>query len=167
MTPDNSNTDPGLDDVPCRRFLKAAAAAGGLAGFGGTGLAAAQSGEDGGEHEYDWLDATLDSYWYSLYNMNTTIAVSGVGVLFPRTEEQRRMFQQRLAGILQNSEVDRPPVRNPNLNVAPFTEGDPYFTQPPVAPFTEPGVQRIHADTMAWDREEMSHVVTPASVAWT
>ncbi|RDI69523.1 plasmid stabilization protein [Halopelagius longus] len=130
---------------------------------------------------YEWQDATLDSYWYSLYNMNTTIAVSGVGVLFPHNEQQKKMFKKRLRAILKHSEVDKPPIKNPNLNMAPFTEGDPHFTQKPVAPFTvdsrkhqhgdghgeAPTVQRIHANTMAWNREEMSHVVSPSSVAWT
>nr|WP_115795651.1 plastocyanin/azurin family copper-binding protein [Halorussus sp. JP-T4] len=115
---------------------------------------------------YNCQDATWDSYWYSLYNMNTTIAVSGVGVLFPHNEQQQQMFEQRLRGILQNADVDRPPIRNPNLNMAPFTEGDPQFTQQPVAPFSA-DVERIHADTMAWDESEMSGVVSPASVAWT
>ncbi|WP_321112796.1 cupredoxin domain-containing protein [Halorussus salinisoli] len=115
---------------------------------------------------YDWQEATWDSYWYSLYNMNTSIAVSGVGVLFPDNEEQQQMFEERIAGFLQNSDVEKPPIKNPNLNVTPFTEGDPHFTQKPVAPFSA-DVDRIDASTMAWDRSEMSGVVSPASVAWT
>jgi plastocyanin len=119
-----------------------------------------------GETAYSWQDATWDAYWYSLYNMNSTIAVSGVGVLFPHNEEQQQVFEQRLQGLLQNADVERPPIKSANLNVAPFTEGDPHFTQKPVAPFTG-DAERIHADTMAWDDAEMSGVVSPASVAWT
>ncbi|MFC4451325.1 cupredoxin domain-containing protein [Halorussus aquaticus] len=131
-----------------------------------TGDGTTQTTQDAQQAAYDWREATWDSYWYSLYNMNTTIAVSGVGVLFPHNEQQQKLFTQRLEGILKNSDVDRPPIKNPNLNVAPFTEGDPHFTQKPVAPFSA-DVERIHADTMAWDRSEMSGVVSPASVAWT
>ena len=160
---DSSDIESRIDEASRRRFLKAAAATGGVAGVGN--LASAQTETD--EQAYDWLDATLDSYWYSLYNMNTTIAVSGVGVIFPHNEQQRQMFRKRLKAILKNSDADKPPVKSPNLNMAPFTGGDPHFTQKPVAPFTDESVQRIHADTMAWDREEMTHVVSPASAAWT
>lgn len=158
---DRSKVEHTLDGASRRSFLKMAAAAGAIAG---TGLASARPLPH--DETYEWPDATLDSYWYSLYNMNTTIAVSGVGVLFPHNKQQRKMFQKRLKAILKHSDVDRPPVKNPNLNVAPFTEGDPHFTQKPVAPFSA-NVGRIHANTMAWNREEMSHVVSPASVAWT
>lgn len=98
--------------------------------------------------------------------MTTAIAVSGVGVVFPHNQQQQKMFTQRLKGILRNSDVERPPIKNPNLNVAPFTKGDPHFTQKPVAPFSA-DVERIHASTMAWDQSKMSGVMSPASVAWT
>ena len=161
---DDSKTERTIDIASRRSFLKAAVAAGGIAGVGGVANAGLQT-QDAASN-YDWLDATLDAYWYSLYNMNTTIAVSGVGVLFPHNEQQREMFQKRLQAILKHSEVDKPPIKNPNLNMAPFTAGDPHFTQKPVAPFSA-DVERIHANTMAWDRDKMSHVVSPASVAWT
>ncbi len=131
-----------------------------------TGSGTTQTTQASQQAAYDWQEATWDSYWYSLYNMNTTIAVSGVGVLFPHNEQQQQMFTHRLEGILKNADVKRPPIKNPNLNVAPFTEGDPHFTQKPVAPFSA-DVERINASTMAWDQSEMSGVVSPASVAWT
>jgi hypothetical protein len=130
--------------------------------FGGS----QQTTQQAAQSAYAWQDATWDSYWYSLYNMNTTIAVSGVGVLFPHNEEQKKTFTKRLQGILKNADVQKPPIKNPNLNVAPFTEGDPHFTQKTVAPFSA-DVDRINASTMAWDQSEMSGVVSPASVAWT
>jgi len=191
MTRDGSPDRAERDERPSRRaFLKRGAATGALLGTASLGGCLGRyreiagevgepaddrdagdadeqgSSDDGEQRAYEWEDATLDSYWYSLYNMNTTIAVSGVGVLFPRSESQRQMFRSRLQAILANSAVDRPPIRNPNLNVAPFTEGDAHFTQEPVAPFSA-DVDRIHADTMAWDRSAMSGVVSPASVAWT
>jgi|GEM_PF-3553645 hypothetical protein len=122
MNPNHERSSDRCIDAASRRdVLKAALVAGGVAGVGDIEAAAAGSQQD----EYDWLDVTLDAYWYSLYNMNTTIAVSGVGLLLPRTEKQRAMFQQRLAAILKNSDVERPPIQNANLNQVPFTSGDP------------------------------------------
>ncbi|MFT4923307.1 MAG: hypothetical protein ACI8XM_002533, partial [Haloarculaceae archaeon] len=82
--------------------------------------------------QYGWQAATFDSYWYSLYNMSTNIAMSGNGVVFPANDEQRQTFQQRIRGITRAADVDGPPINNPNLNMAPFTTGDPHFTQQPV-----------------------------------
>ena len=44
-------------------------------------------GDDSGQ-QYGWQQATNDSYWYSLYNMSTNIAMSGNGVRFPHNEQQ-------------------------------------------------------------------------------
>ncbi|MEF8777144.1 MAG: halocyanin domain-containing protein [Haloarculaceae archaeon] len=126
-------------------------------------VADGEDGDDGGE-AYGWQAATFDSYWYSLFNMSTNIAMSGNGILFPNNEEQRAAFQQRIAGIAKHADVDRPPVVNPNLNVAPFTTGDPHFSRQPVF---EDDTGRPDADTLAWDRSMSSGVVSPASVAWT
>jgi plastocyanin len=126
--------------------------AGIAAGAGGNGSAA-----------YSWGDATWDSYWYSLYNMSTNIAMSGNGVLFPHNEQQQQAFDQRVPAMLEHADTDRPPIKNPNLNMAPFTEGDPHFTQQPV--FDDDG--RPNADTLAWDPEASSGVVSPSSLAWT
>jgi halocyanin-like protein len=113
---------------------------------------------------YDWDAATWDSYWYSLYNMSTNIAMSGNGVQFPATEAQRETFNKRQPAITEHADVDGPPVKNPNLNMAPFTTGDPSFTQQSVLSGDD---GRPNADTLAWDTSKSSGVVSPASLAWT
>ncbi|WP_257628875.1 cupredoxin domain-containing protein [Haloplanus salinarum] len=120
--------------------------------------------EGGGANAYAWQDATWDSYWYSLYNMSTNIAMSGNGVQFPHNEEQQQAFDQRVPGMLQHADVDKPPIKNPNLNMAAFTEGDPHFTQQPVF---DSGDGRPDAATLTWDMSKSSKVVSPSSVAWT
>jgi hypothetical protein len=85
-------------------------------------------------------------------------------VVFPANDEQRQTFQQRIRGITQAADVDGPPINNPNLNMAPFTTGDPHFTQQPVF---EDDTGRPDASTLAWDKSESSGVVSPSSVAWT
>jgi len=126
-----------------------------LAGVGGGGGQAA---------DYGWQAATWDSYWYSLYNMSTNIAMSGNGVRFPHNEQQQQAFEQRLPAMLQNAAAEEPPIRNPWLNMAPFTEGDPHFTQQPDFG-GEDG--RPDASTLRWDPEASSQVVSPSSLAWT
>jgi plastocyanin len=113
---------------------------------------------------YAWADATWDSYWYSLYNMSTNIAMSGNGVLFPHNEQQREQFNQRLPAMLEQADTDKPPIQNPNLNMAAFTEGDPHFTEQPVF---DAGDGRPDAATLQWDMAESSKVVSPSSLAWT
>ncbi|MFB6157631.1 MAG: plastocyanin/azurin family copper-binding protein [Haloferacaceae archaeon] len=125
-----------------------------LAGIGG----------GGGTTAYAYADATWDSYWYSLYNMSTNIAMSGNGLTFPRTDAQRETFKKRLQGMLKAADTDKPPVRNPNLNQLPFTSGDPHFTQKPVF---DAGDGRPDAATLTWDPAESSKEVSPSSVAWT
>ncbi|MEF8774260.1 MAG: plastocyanin/azurin family copper-binding protein, partial [Halobacteriales archaeon] len=120
--------------------------------------------EGGGRAAYGWQAATWDSYWYSLYNMSTTISLSGVGVTFPATDEQRETFRNRMQAMLARADVDAPPVVDPNLNMAPFTGGDPAFTEPPVF---DAGDGRPDASTLSWDRSAMSGVVSPSSLAWT
>jgi hypothetical protein len=116
------------------------------------------------ELAYAWEDATWDSYWYSLYNMSTNIAMSGNGVVFPATDEQEEVFQDRFPEMLSVAEQPGPPVKNPNLNMAPFTEGDPHFTEKPVL---EGEQGRPDASTLQWDDSAASGVVSPASLAWT
>jgi hypothetical protein len=128
-----------------------------VAGVGG-------GGDDGDGVRYGWSDATWDSYWYSLYNMSTNIAMSGNGILFPSTEAQQEAFERRFPAMLQAADQEKPPVKNPNLNMAPFTRGDPQFTQQPVF---DAGDGRPDADTLAWDRSKSSGVVSPSSLAWT
>ncbi|WP_336325570.1 plastocyanin/azurin family copper-binding protein [Halovenus sp. HT40] len=113
---------------------------------------------------YDWTDGTWDSYWYSLYNMSTTITLSGNGIIFPATDQQREQFNQRFPAIVEAADADQPPVIEPNLNMAPFTEGDPRFTEQPV--FDGDG-GRPDARTLMWDREGSSMTVSPSSLAWT
>jgi plastocyanin len=119
---------------------------------------------DGGDASYAWRDATWDSYWYSLYNMSTNIAMSGNGVLFPHNEDQQAAFDQRVPAMLEGADVDKPPIQNPNLNMAAFTEGDPHFTEQPVF---DAGDGRPDASTLTWDMEQSSKVVSPSSLAWT
>jgi len=121
---------------------------------------------DGGDTDaaYAWADATWDSYWYSLYNMSTNIAMSGNGVLFPHNDQQREQFEQRLPAMLEQADTDKPPIQNPNLNMAAFTEGDPHFTE---APVFDAGDGRPDASTLQWDVAESSKVVSPSSLAWT
>ncbi|MDZ7687266.1 MAG: plasmid stabilization protein [Halobacteriales archaeon] len=132
----------------------------------GTGDDDGESSDDGGEETvtYTWDDATWDSYNFSLYNMNTNIAMSGNGVQFPLNEQMEQMRDQRLPAMLEASQVDAPPVSNPNLIFAAFTEGDPSFTQEPVL---EDDTGRPDASTTAWDPESLSGVVSPSSLAWT
>jgi len=113
--------------------------------------------------KYGWEDATWDSYWYSLYNMSTNIVMSGNGVRFPHNEQQQQAFEQRFPAIIENAEADGPPVRNPWLNMAPFTEGDPHFTQEPDFGGEN---QRPDAATLRWDPDTSSQTVSPSSLAW-
>jgi len=118
----------------------------------------------GSTQNYGFETAAFDAYWYSLYNMSTNIAMSANGVLFPHNEEQRKAFRKRVKGITKAADVDSPPVANPNLNMAPFTEGDPHFTQQPVLS-NEAG--KPDASTLKWDPETSSGVVSPSSLGWT
>ena len=121
-----------------------------------TGTAAVQS--------YGWQEATWDAYWYSLYNMSTNIAMSGNGVLFPHNDAQQQAFEERFPAMLEAADQDAPPIANPNLNMAPFTKGDPHFTRQPVF---DDGTGRPDASTLTWDTAESSGVVSPSSLAWT
>jgi len=112
---------------------------------------------------YDWEDATWDSYWYSLYNMSTNIAMSGNGIIFPATEQQQATFQERFPEMLAAADQPGPPIKDPTLNMAPFTAGDPHFTQEPVL---EGDDGRPDATTLQWDQAESSGVVSPSSLAW-
>jgi halocyanin-like protein len=114
--------------------------------------------------EYGFQAASFDAYWYSLYNMSTNIAMSANGVTFPQTEEQKQTFQQRMSAIARAADVDSPPVVQPDLNMAPFTEGDPHFTEQPVLS-NEDG--KPDASTLTWDSSESSGVVSPSALAWT
>jgi hypothetical protein len=139
---------------------------GGGDGEDGTGNETDDASEDDTPEEasYGWQEATWDSYNFSLYNMNVNIAMSGNGVRFPHNEEQRTAQQNRLPAILEAAEADEPPVRNPWLNMAAFTEGDPSFTQQPDFG-GEDG--RPDASTMRWNTEASSQTVSPSSLAWT
>jgi len=116
------------------------------------------------EVSYAWDDATWDSYNFSLYNMNVNIAISGNGVRFPHNEQQQQAFEQRFPAIAENAQVDQAPVKNPWLNMAPFTEGDPTFSQQP-----DYGGEDGRPDgaTMRWNPEASSQTVSPSSLAWT
>lgn len=161
-----------------RRFLALGSAATlGLAGCSGTpsgGTSTDDGGptpEDerttgavGGDRDYDFTAATWDSYWYSLYNMSTNIAMSGNGVRFPHNEQQRQAVNQRLPAIIENADSDGPPIRDPYLNMAPFTEGDPSFTE---EPNFDGGDGRPVGPTLRWDPDASSQTVSPSSLAWT
>ncbi len=146
-----------------RKFVTASTLASiGLAGCSSQQADAPQTDSDTSEDApeelaYEWEDATWDAYWYSLYNMSTNIAMSGNGVLFPHNEEQQQAFDQRFPAMLE-------PVKNPNLNMAPFTTGDPHFTQEPVLDGSD---GRPDASTLRWDPEKSSGVVSPSSLGWT
>jgi plastocyanin len=127
-------------------------------------LSVAGIGGGSDQAAYGWQAATWDSYWYSLYNMSTNIAMSGNGVQFPHNEEQQRAFDQRVPAMLSNADVDKPPIERPNLNMAAFTRGDPRFIQQPVF---DAGDGRPDASTLRWDPSKSSGVVSPASLAWT
>jgi len=114
--------------------------------------------------DYSFQAASFDAYWYSLYNMSTNIAMSGNGVPFPLNEQMEQLQSQRMPAMLENADVDRPPINNPNLSLASFTEGDPNFTQEPVL---EDDTGRPDASTLAWDKSNSSLVVSPSSVGWT
>jgi len=151
-------TDPSGVGGTAGARLQTQLEAAGVLGAGGGGADDAPS--------YGWRAATNDTYWYSLYNMSTNIAMSGNGVTFPDPDnaQQVETFQQRSQGIVQASDVDAPPVANPNLNMAPFTTGDPTFTQQPVLS-GEDG--RPDASTLRWDRSQSSRTVSPSSLFWT
>jgi halocyanin-like protein len=122
-------------------------------------------GMGGGEaSEYGFQAASMDAYWYSLYNMSTNIAMSGNGVPFPLNEGMEQLQSERMPAMLEAVDVERPPIANPNLTFAAFTEGDPHFTQQPVL---EDDSGRPDASTLAWDASESSGVVSPSSLAWT
>ena len=122
-----------------------------------------ETGDDTGQ-QYGWEAATFDAYWYSLYNMSTNIAMSGNGIIFPATEDQQETFRQRFPEMLAAADQPGPPIKDPNLNMAPFTEGDPSFTQQPVL---EGEDGRPDASTLQWDRFASSMTVSPQSLAWT
>ena len=107
-------------------------------------------GEEGGGEQaaYTWMDATWDSYWYSLYNMSANISMSANGVLFPHNEEQQAAFENRFPKMLQAANRKRPPIENANLNMAAFTDADPRFTQQPAFRFGSGG-KRPNASTLA------------------
>lgn len=115
------------------------------------------------ELAYNWEDATWDSYWYSLYNMSTNIAMAGNGVPFPLNEQMENLRDQRMPAMLERADVDTPPVKNANLTFAPFTRGSPSFTQEPVL---EDESGRPDASTLSWDPSSSSGVVSPSSLAW-
>jgi len=96
--------------------------------------------------------------------MSTNISMSGNGVAFPATDAQQEVFQQRFPEMLSVAQQPGPPVKNPNLNMAPFTTGDPHFTEEPVL---EGEDGRPDAATLQWDRSASSGVVSPSSIAWT
>ncbi|MDZ7730596.1 MAG: hypothetical protein U5K37_06285 [Natrialbaceae archaeon] len=96
--------------------------------------------------------------------MSTNIAMSGNGVRFPHNETQQQALEQRLPAMLANAEVDQPPIKDPYLNMAPFTTGDPHFVEEPVF---DAGDGRPDGPTLRWDKSASSKVVSPASVAWT
>ena len=127
-----------------------------LAGIDGSG--------GGGTASYGWTDATWDSYWYSLYNMSTNISMSGNGVLFPHNDQQQQAFDERFPKMLDAAGEERPPIKEPNLNMAAFTSGDPSFTQQPVLSGDD---GRPAASTLQWDPEASSGVVSPSSLGWT
>jgi len=116
------------------------------------------------ESTYDWSEATWDSYWYSLYNMSTVITLSGNGITFPATDQQKEQFNERFPRIVEAADADKPPVVNPNLNMAPFTAGDPSFTEKPVL---DSGDGRPDASTLTWDPSASSMTVSPSSLGWT
>ncbi|AGN00694.1 plastocyanin [Salinarchaeum sp. Harcht-Bsk1] len=121
------------------------------------------AGENGAS-AYGFQAASMDAYWYSLYNMSTNIAMSGNGVPFPLNDQMEELQDQRMPAMLEAADVDRPPIANPNLSLAAFTEGDPHFTQEPVL---EDDTGRPDASTLGWDKSQSSGVVSPSSVAWT
>ena len=122
-----------------------------------------QEEDEQAELNYGWEDATWDSYWYSLYNMSTNIAMAGNGVPFPLNDQMENLRDQRMPAMLENAEAEQPPVNNPNLTFAPFTEGSPSFTQQPVL---EDDSERPDASTLKWDAAESSGVVSPSSIGW-
>jgi len=115
------------------------------------------------ELAYGWEDATWDSYWYSLYNMSTNIAMAGNGVPFPLDGQMESLRDRRMPAMLEHADVEVPPVANPNLTLAPFTRGNPSFTQEPVL---EDDSGRPDASTLSWDPSSSSGVVSPSSLAW-
>ncbi|NEU58622.1 PQQ-dependent sugar dehydrogenase [Halorussus sp. MSC15.2] len=136
---------------------------------------------------YDWFDATNDAYWYSLFNMNSIFQMSGNGIRFPLHEAQfdslpqkmkarmkgmmqRAMLAKRKRGILKNTpRADELPTKNPHINVAPFTTGDPHFQKEPKIPLRirNRGRYRPDASTTQWDTDQSSQVISPASLGWT
>jgi len=121
-------------------------------------------GTDTAADAYDFATATFDAYWYSLYNMSTNIAMSGNGVPFPLDDAMAEMKAQRMPAMLERADAEEPPIENPNLTFAAFTEGDPHFTQEPDFGGDS---GRPNAETLAWDPETSSGVVSPSSLAWT
>ena len=113
---------------------------------------------------YDFQAASFDAYWYSLYNMSTNIAMSGNGVPFPLNDQMKEMKSNRMPAMLKKADVDRPPINNPNLSFAAFTEGDPSFTKQPVL---DDDTGRPDASTLAWDKSQSSGIVSPSSLGWT
>ena len=154
-----------MRELDRRRLLQLSgvSVAGSLAGCG-AGAPTAEPSPEPTDSPTDSPTPTWDSYWYSLYNMSTNIAMSGNGIQFPHNEKQREIFQKRLQGLLKNADTDKPPIKNPNLNMAAFTSGDPHFTEKPVF---DSGDGRPDASTLTWDPEKSSGIVSPASVAWT
>lgn len=92
-------------------------------------LAAIEITDETDVHTFGWEDATWGSYWYSLYTMSTNIAMAGNGIPFPANDQMAELRDVRMPQMLEAADTDRPPINNPNLTLAAFTEGDPHFTQ--------------------------------------
>jgi hypothetical protein len=169
------STDHGTE-TSRRLFLQATAVSGTLAGFGGVASGRGPSdtrdegeksgGDDGTgyvygstEYDYTWHAATQDAYWYSLFNLGSTLTFGGNGVRVKDIVSQERV-QKRQKKMMEAAGLEQPPVKSPNLVVAPFTTGDPHYTQEP--DFEPP----VDADTRKWDVSRSSKTVSPASVAW-
>ncbi|MFB6283359.1 MAG: plasmid stabilization protein [Halobacteria archaeon] len=120
--------------------------------------------EEKENYNYTFKKASNDAYWYSLYNMSNNIAIAGNGVRFPHTKKQEKAFKKRKPEMLKNSDVDKPPIKHPWLNMAPFTKGTPKYQQKPVLSGPD---GRPDAKTLRWPQKKESGVVSPASLGWT
>ena len=127
-------------------------------------FAGAESGTEStdGADEYTWLDATHDAYWYSFDNLDVISVYSGNGVLASESDiVSPQRLKKRIKRMLKVADLNRPTIKNPNLNIAPFTTGSATYIQEPV---WQP---RPNASTLVWDESLSSGIVSPASVAWT
>ncbi|MFQ5794684.1 MAG: hypothetical protein ACE5JP_06500 [Candidatus Bipolaricaulia bacterium] len=103
------------------------------------------------QERYNWFLASDETYWYSLFNFANLVIRAGMG-------ERLMPPPEMVQGMMQAAGVDKLPVQNPYLVMAPYASGDPHFIQQP---------DLSDAATLRWDPNKMDKTVTPEAIGYT